>query len=323
MINKNNNRFIKAMNDSAVMISKEAQMEAPGAESKDPCVKKMRSATDIKALFDAFESCMGLQVSETKVETEIQSKKVKADFVLTFYIDVLITTFKGIIGRLFGNVMGWDTSLPYSLFWRLLCNAKNKMHTFFTSLIQLIKNFPALGGAAIEQILQGCGRAFAEAFSWSNIPGLKQFFDYLVDPAISANDMEPSRQLLNSLCAQYAALVSLSQGSEVDLEQRAKGLYDMIIEFLGVLGGGLAVVNENAIAILNAIMDWVASNPGKTLTIAVMITLAAPIIFAGGAAAGAAAAGAAAIIAIAAALGITIEFSQDEIENMLNRANNV
>ena len=323
MINKNNNRFIKAMNDSAVMISKEAQMEAPGAQSSDPCVKKMRSATDIKALFDAFESCMGLQVSETKVETEIQSKKVKADFLLTFYINVLITTFKNIIGRLFGNVMGWDTSLPYSLFWRLLCNAKKNMHTFFTRLIRLIKDFPALGGEAIEQILQGCGRAFAEAFSWSNIPGLKQFFDYLVDPAISANDMEPSRQLLNSLCEQYAALVSLSQGSEVDLEQRAKGLYDMIIEFLGVLGGGLAVVNARALAILNAVMSWIGSHPGETLTIAAIIAIAAALVFGtGGLGAPAVPEVAAAIIAIAAALGITNDYSEDQIVEMLNQANN-
>ena len=135
--------------------------------------------------------------------------------------------------------------------------------------------------------------------------------------------MEPSRQLLNSLCAQYAALVSLSQGSEVDLEQRAKGLYDMIIEFLGVLGGGLAVVNENAIAILNAVMDWVASNPGKTLTIAVIIAVTAALVFGtGGVATPAVPEVAAAIIAIAAALGITNDYSEDQIVEMLNQANN-
>ena len=322
MISKNNNRFIKAMNDSAVMISKEAQMEAPGAESSDPCVKKMRSATDIKALFDAFESCMGLQVSETKIEMVVPNK-VKADAALSFYIEVLITTFRGIIARLFGNVMGGDTTRPYSLFWKLLCNAKKTMHMLMTSLVKILKDFPALGGAAVEQMLNGFARAFAAAFHWASFPGLQQFFQYLMDPAISARDMDPSRRLFNSLCAQYAAMVGLS-GSNVDeLEQRAKGLYDMIIEFLGVLGGGLAVVNAKAIAVLNAVMSWIGSHPGETLTIAAIIAIAAALVFGtGGLGAPAVPEVAAAIIAIAAALGITNDYSEDQIVEMLNQANN-
>lgn len=323
MINKNNNRFIKAMNDSAVMISKEAQMEAPGAESSDPCVKRMQGAKDINALFDAFESCAAVRISEDKVETKVKAEIVMS---LTAIITAFIKPAMRIFAEAFGTVLSSEAAAnPYSLFWELLCgvNGKDVMYSLMTRLIQIIKKFPNLLNGPMQQMINGLADCFAAAFSWSNAPGLKEFFKYLLDPAISARDMDPSRKLLNSLCAEYAAAVRIVGSTGEELERRAKRLYDLIVEFLGVLGGGLAVVNAKAIAVLNAVMSWIGSHPGETLTIAAIIAIAAALVFGtGGLGAPAVPEVAAAIIAIAAALGITNDYSEDQIVEMLNQANN-
>ena len=327
----NNNRFIKAMNNSAVMISKEVQMEAPGSESKDPCIKKMRVAKDINSLFEAFESCLALRVSEPKIEKNIQADLALAAGVMTVIIDAFMGTAMRIFAETFGTVIVSEAaSRPWSLFWELLCNQRGKdvLYSLMTCLVRMFKKFPLLGQAGRDQILNGLASCFETAFSWTGMPsgmasGLKQFFHYLMDPAISAMDMDPSRRLLNGLCAEYAAIIRIVGNGGEELERRSKRLYDLIVESLGVLGGGLDVVNARAIAVLNAVMSWIGSHPGETLTIAAIIAIAAALVFGtGGLGAPAVPEVAAAIIAIAAALGITNDYSEDQIAEMLNQASN-
>lgn len=300
---KNTNRlFLNAIAKAAKDNSYgKPEMLADNDTTKMPCQKAIESATNFNELFDAITSCVGSNASLTKSELG------------TGWLAFFMNKFSSLWSSSIGQVV---STTSYLQFWTLFCSKQ-----FQDALIAVVsKLISVMRGAGIagqygEALIMGIAQVLGQTFT--GIPAAAQFFRYFMELAVNG-DIDLMKKTIKAMCDIISR--SRDMGSAF-AEENARHLFDQLTYLLSSIAGGVVLGVSYARDLSKSILNWMTQNPGKALTIAAIIAIAAVMIWGtGGLGAPAVPQMAAAVLAIAAALGITHEFTQQDIERMINQS---
>jgi hypothetical protein len=298
---KKANSFINLFNKIADEMSADV---AP----QDPCIIKIQQATTPKEAVAAYFSCITPTVKarygegpnplfDDAIETVIKP------------LDALIKKFLGFFKDVW-NRYGLQPANTYKDLLKLLCDP-NFRRVFFNPLLDLFKNF-----GEIPLFKSGFITALANFIS----PGLPistvvSFLNYWLN--FAKQNPEFFNSTLDGLCQD----MSNREMTEAEAKEMFDTFFDKMRQIgvllslninLGVMGGGADAVAK----VVKDVIKWISDNPGQTITVAVLVAIVvAAGILSGGLAAPAAAS---LVLAIATALGIGGDFTQSDIEQMIN-----
>lgn len=271
-----------------------------GDSPRSNCRNLIEAATTFDALFDAIPFCV--------VSTAGLANADLAQGWLTFFT----RKFSALWSSAFGFV---PSTTSFLRFWAIFCG-----EPFQNAFVKVVKKLiDTLRGAGIggyaESLISAVATVIGQSFT--GIPAAEQFFVYFLELAVNG-DVDLMKRTIKDLCDRINRLRNM--GGEA-AEEGAKALFDQLAYLLEVMAGSVTLGVGYVRNLARPVYDWIVAHPGETLTIAAIIAIAAVMIWGtGGLGAPAVPEMAVAVLAIAAALGITHDFTQQDIEDMINQS---
>jgi hypothetical protein len=277
------------------------QVMTDGDSPRAGCKKLIDAATTFDELFNAIPSCVvtGAYLAKSELGTG--------------WLAYFMGKFSSIWSAAVGSVVSTGSFLQ---FWTIFCSKpfQDALVAVVTKLINVMRG-AGIAGEYGEALIMGIAQVLGQTFT--GIPSAAQFFRYFIGLAVDG-DIGLMKKTIKALCDRINR--SRDMGNAF-AEENARHLFDQLIYLLSVVAGSISLGVGYASNLAESIYEWMIENPGQVLTIAAIVAIAAVIIWGtGGLGAPAIPQMAAAVLALAAALGITHDFTQEDIERMINES---